>query len=41
MRSLGAAVVCIAVLCGIDAYFYNGWYLASLQHEIAEIYQRW
>jgi hypothetical protein len=41
MRSLGAALVCIAVLYGFDAYFCNGWYFASLQHEIAEIYQRW
>jgi hypothetical protein len=41
MRVFGAGLVCIAVLYGIDAYFYNGQYLANLQHEIAEIYQHW
>jgi hypothetical protein len=41
MRVLSAALVCAAVLYGFDAYFYNGRYLASLQREIAEIYQHW
>ena len=41
MRSLGAALICIAVLYGFDAYFYNGRYFASLQKEITEIYQHW
>jgi hypothetical protein len=41
MRFLGAAFVCIAVLYGLDAYFYNGRYLANLQQEIAQIYQHW
>jgi hypothetical protein len=39
MRVLGAALICIAALYGFDAYSYNGWYLASLQREIADIYQ--
>jgi hypothetical protein len=41
MRFLGAALVCIAILYGLDAYFYNGLYLASLQREIADIHQHW
>jgi hypothetical protein len=41
MRSLGAALICIAVLYGLDAYFQNGRYFASLQQEIAQIYQHW
>ena len=41
MRFLGAALVCIAVLYGMDAYFYDGRYLASLQRQIADIYQHW
>jgi hypothetical protein len=41
MRFFGAALVCIAVLYGLDAYFYNGRYFASLQREISDIYQRW
>jgi hypothetical protein len=41
MRFLGAALVCIAVLYGCDAYFYDGRYFASLQREIVDIYQHW
>jgi hypothetical protein len=41
MRFLGAALVCIAVLYGMDAYFSNGRYFASLQREVADIYQHW
>jgi hypothetical protein len=41
MRILGAALVCIAVLYGMDAYFAGGRYFASLQREIADIHQHW
>jgi hypothetical protein len=41
MRFLGAALVCIAVLYGCDAYFYDGRYFAGLQREISDIYQHW
>jgi hypothetical protein len=41
MRFLGAAIVCIAVLYGLDAYFYNGQYVASLERGISDIYQHW
>jgi hypothetical protein len=41
MRLLGAALVCIIALYGIDAYFYDGRYVAGLQREIADIYQHW
>jgi hypothetical protein len=41
MRFFGAALVCIAVLYGVDAYFYNGQYLAGLERAISDIYQHW
>ena len=41
MRFLGAALVCIAILYGMDAYFSDGRYFASLQREIADIRQHW
>ena len=41
MRIVSAVLVCVAVLYGIDAYFYNGQYLASLQRELSDIYQHW
>ena len=41
MRFLGAALICIAILCGFDAYFEDGSYLASLHREIADIFQHW
>ena len=41
MRFLAAAFVCVAILYGFDAYFYNGRYFIGLQGEIADIYQHW
>jgi hypothetical protein len=41
MRLLGAALVCIAVLYGLDAYFYDGRYVASLEREISDIFRHW
>jgi hypothetical protein len=41
MRLFGAALVCVAVLYGLDAYFYNGQYFAILDHEISDIYRHW
>jgi hypothetical protein len=41
MRFLGAALVCIAVLYGFDAYFYNGQYLASLESAFSDISRHW
>jgi hypothetical protein len=41
MRFLGAALVCVAVLYGMDAFLFDGRYLASLQREIADIRQHW
>jgi hypothetical protein len=41
MRVLGAALVCIAVLYGLDAYFYDGKYFATLEREISDIYRHW
>lgn len=41
MRFLGAALVCIAVLYGLDAYFYGGQYFGTLERVISDIYERW
>jgi hypothetical protein len=41
MRTFGAALVCIAVLYGLDAYFYNGQYFAGVEHGISDIYRHW
>jgi hypothetical protein len=41
MRILGAALVCIAVLYGLDVYLYNGQYFASLEHGLSDIYRHW
>ena len=41
MKSLGATLVCIAVLYGFDAYFYNSQYLAGLERAITDISRHW
>jgi hypothetical protein len=41
MKFLSAALICVAVLYEMDAYLSDGRYFASLQREIAEIYQHW
>jgi hypothetical protein len=37
MRFLGAALVCIAVLYGVDAYWFNGVYFAALTSMMSQI----
>ena len=37
MKSLGAALVCIAVLYGIDAFFFDGRYGHGMDHAISDI----
>jgi hypothetical protein len=37
MRFLGAALVCIAVLYGIDAYFFDGRYKNGIEQAVSEI----
>ena len=41
MKSLGAVLVCIAVLYGIDAFFFDGRYGHGMDHAISDIYRRW
>jgi hypothetical protein len=41
MRFLGATLVCIAALYGLDAYFYNGQYFAGAERAISDIYRHW
>ena len=41
MRFLGAALVCIVALYGVDAYFYNGQYFAGLERAISDIKRHW
>lgn len=35
MAQLKAAIVCIVVLYGVDAMFFNGWYFATTEQIIA------
>ena len=41
MRFLGAALVCVAVLCGVDAFFFDGQYGQGLDRAISDIYRHW
>jgi len=41
MKELAAALVCIAVLYGVDAFFFDGCYFASLDRMIFQIYMHW
>jgi len=41
MRFLGAALVCIAVLYGVDALFFDGQYGQSIDSAISDIYRNW
>jgi hypothetical protein len=38
---LGAALVCIAVLCGVDSFFFGGQYATIVERIISEICRRW
>ncbi|HTP91790.1 MAG TPA: hypothetical protein VMJ52_08655 [Xanthobacteraceae bacterium] len=41
MRPLIAAVVCIAVLYGIDATWFHGFYYDAIVRLISTIYRQW
>ena len=41
MRHLSSLAICGAVLYGIDAIWFNGWYFAAINRAIMEIYVRW
>ena len=41
MRFLGAALVCIAVLYGVDAHFFHGQYEDGIEHLLSDISQHW
>jgi len=42
MKHLTAAIVCIAVLYGLDALFYDGWYFSNVTKAIEHTYRlRW
>jgi len=36
-----SALVCIAILCAIDAVWYRGAHVAALERAVSEIYTRW
>ncbi len=38
---LSAALVCIAVLYGVDAFAFDGRYFGAVSREIYELYVRW
>jgi hypothetical protein len=41
MKQLTALVVCCAILYGIDAFLFNGWYVSGLEDTAHEVYVRW
>ena len=41
MRFLGAALVYIAVLYGVDAHFYDGQYKDGIEHLLSDILWHW
>jgi hypothetical protein len=41
MRFFGAALVCIAVLYGVDAHFYDGRYKGGVEHLLSDILRHW
>ena len=41
MKALAAALICIAVLYGVDAFFFDGRYFAILDRVIFQIYVHW
>jgi hypothetical protein len=41
MRFFGAALVCIAVLYGVDAFFFDGRYGDGMDRVISSIYRHW
>jgi len=41
MRFFGAALVCIAVLYGLDAQFFAGQYKDGVEHALSDIWRHW
>ena len=41
MRFLGAALVCIAVLYGVDAHFFDGRYKDGIVQAMSDIIRHW
>ena len=41
MKQLVAFVTCCAVLYGIDALLFNGWYMSGLEDAAQVVYVRW
>jgi hypothetical protein len=41
MKHLTAFVICCAILYGIDASLFNGWYMSGVQDAVHEVYVRW
>ena len=41
MKGLPAALVCIAVLYGVDALLFDGRYFGDLNGVISQIYMHW
>ncbi len=41
MKQLVALVTCCAILYGIDAVLFSGWYMSGLQGAAHEVYVHW
>ena len=41
MKCLGASIVCITVLYGLDTALFGGWYFAGFDRMLAQFYWQW
>ena len=41
MKQLVALAICCAILYGIDAVLFNGWYMSGLEDAAQVVYVRW
>ena len=41
MKCLGAMTICIAVLYGVDAAWFDGWYFGMVDHMLNDFYRHW
>jgi hypothetical protein len=41
MKQVAGLAICCAILYGIDAALFSGWYASGLQSAMHEVYVRW
>jgi hypothetical protein len=40
MKPLAAVIVCFAILCAVDALWFDGWYLDAATQAVEQAYAR-